>query len=134
MKYDPLRRFLEAAGDAALPLSFAEIEEILGAPLPPSARRHAAWWSNNPTNHVNAQAWIAAGYVTERVDLKGQRLIFARRRPVQSAADAAEGRRPSSPRLGLVERLRARLGDSVRVALGVDLTQPTGEIWNAEIE
>ena len=134
MKYDPLRRYLEVVGDAAVPLTFAEIEQILGAPLPPSALRHAAWWSNNPTNHANAQAWLAASYVTEKVDFRGQRVVFARRSSVRAAAGSAEGPRPGVPRPGVVERLRARLGGTVRVAQGVDLAQPTGEIWNADIE
>jgi hypothetical protein len=125
MKYHPLRLYLEAVGAAAVPLSFAEIEEILGVPLPASARRHAAWWSNNPTNHVNAQAWLQAGYASEQVDLRRQQLVFALRSP----APRADASRP-----GLVERLQARLGGTVRLAAGVDLTQPTGEIWNAEIE
>jgi hypothetical protein len=130
MKYDPLRHYLEAAGEAVVELSFAQIEEIIGSELPASARKHPAWWTNNPTNHVNAQAWLAAGYLSGAVDLAGERLVFARskavRMPGLNEADV------EAPRPGLVERLRARLGGTVWIAPGVDLTAPTGEVWNAE--
>jgi hypothetical protein len=33
---------------------------------------------------------------------------------------------------GIVDRLRAALGGTVTVAPGVDLTEPTGEVWDAE--
>ena len=134
MKYDPLKRYLEAASQSVVPLSFEQIEQILGTTLPVSARKHAAWWSNNPTNHVNAQAWLAAGYRAERIDLAGRRLSFRR------VQDGARGVEESPALMGgdhetdLLERIRARLEGTVRVAEGVDLTAPTGEVWNAEIE
>lgn len=34
----------------------------------------------------------------------------------------------------ILDRIRQRLGGTVRVAPGVDLTAPTGEIWDAERE
>jgi hypothetical protein len=136
MKYEPLKRYLEAIGEAAVPLSFEEIEQILGAPLPASARKYAAWWANSPSNHVNAKAWLGAGYVSERVDLRGERLVFARRTGsvAQAAPGLGEADAKRLPPPGLVERLRARLGGTVWVAPGVDLTAPTGEVWNAERE
>jgi hypothetical protein len=133
MKYDPLRRYLESVGAPVVELSFVQIEEIIGGRLPESARKHPAWWSNNPTNHVNAQAWLAAGYSSGSLDLAGERLVFSRHegraggvRPGMQDADVA------APQPGLVDRLRARLGGTVWIAPGVDLTAPTGEVWNAE--
>ncbi len=69
-KYDPLRAFLENSGAETMRLRFADIERILGAPLPPSARVHAAWWANerNPKTHVQKIAWTAAGYRVDAVD------------------------------------------------------------------
>ena len=129
MKYDPLKHFLETAGEAVVELSFTKVEDIIGSKLPASARKHPAWWSNNPTNHVNAQAWLAAGYLSGQVDLAAERLVFSRQEgwAVQMDAEA-----PHPPALSLVDRLQARLGGTVWIAPGVDLTAPTGEVWNAE--
>jgi len=136
MKYEPLKRYLETAAQRAVPLTFKQIETILGAALPASARKHAAWWSNSPTGHVNAQAWLDAGYASEQVDLVGERLVFARRPrangPAGVAADAAPALKP--PGAGFLERIRERLGGTVWIAPGVDLTEPIDVIWNAEIE
>ena len=135
MKYDPLKCYLESATQAAIELSFVQIEEIIGSELPASARKHAAWWSNNPTNHVNAQAWLAAGYASGRVDLVGERLVFSRQSEAVRVAPGLQesgAETPQPPAPGLVDRLRARLGGTVWIAPGVDLTAPTGEVWNAE--
>ena len=68
-KYDQLRGKLEAqpASLRAYSLSFQQIEDVLGKPLPPSARAHRPWWSNS--RHVQAQAWQAAGWEVDSVDL-----------------------------------------------------------------
>jgi hypothetical protein len=96
-------------------MSFSEIERILGSTLPPSARRHEAWWSNNPTGHVNAQAWLGAGYRTENVDIAGEAVVFRR-----IAAP------PKHPRR---HPLFGALAGTVRVAPGVDLTAPADPDW-----
>ena len=77
-KYDPLKRYLTAATAAELPLGFQDVERVLGFPLPPSARKHREWWSNNVGTHVGARAWREAGWKTERVDMAGERLVFVR--------------------------------------------------------
>ncbi len=137
MKYDPLKRYLEAAREPSVSLSFEQIEQILGSALPASARKHPAWWSNSPAGHVNAQAWLDVGYFSEQLDLAHERLVFARR-PVEAAAPTGveEAAAPvlKPPGLYALDKARARLGGTVWVAPGVDLTAPTGEIWNAEIE
>ena len=116
MKYEPLSNFLKAAEDVQA-LSFEEIERILGASLPPSARKHEAWWSNNPTGHVNAQAWLAAGYRTESVDISGEAVVFRK-----IASPPKHVRR--HPAFGA-------LAGTVRVAPGVDLTEPADPDWGA---
>lgn len=77
-KYQPLRTFLESRPGRELPMSFSEVEGVLRFPLPPSARRHAAWWSNNVGTHVGAAAWRSAGWRTSRVDIGSERLVFVR--------------------------------------------------------
>lgn len=61
--------------------TFEDIEEILGFALPPSARRHSAWWSNTKS-HSQALAWIAAGWKKSSIDMKGEMVVFERPRPV----------------------------------------------------
>jgi hypothetical protein len=123
-KYGPLKSFLLSSDAEELPLSFKEIEALLGAPLPPS-QRHPAWWSNNPSNNPMTRMWLDAGYRTERVDIAGRRVVF--RRAVRRAS-------ASGGELGLVARLQAALAGTVRVAPGVDLAAPTGEPWDAETQ
>ncbi len=74
-KYDPLGDRLRRTR-GSIQLSFAEIAALVGG-LPPSAYRHSAWWSNNPTGHVQAQAWLNAGRRAANVDLVGQRVSFS---------------------------------------------------------
>ncbi len=134
-KYDPFAAFLKLQPGTEIPMTFDEIERVLGFPLPSKAQNHRAWWSNNDTNSRLTKAWRSAGYRAERVDMGGRRLVFRRteepRYPdgVQEAPPGAIGVQGD-----LLERIRARLGGTVWVAEGVDLTEPTGEVWNAEIE
>ena len=120
-KYEPLRTFLAGRSDTEVPMSFHDIETIIEAPLPPAAFKHRAWWSNNPSNSVITYAWLEAGYKTERVDMASQKLIFRRAVKAQ-AASAGEG---------WLGRLRTKMAGTAQVAAGWDLTNPTGESWDA---
>ena len=81
-KYNPLRIFLENAPSAVseMTLSFQQVESILGFVLPPSARRHRAWWANpsSPQDHPYAQAWLAAGGKVDTVDQQAEWVRFRR--------------------------------------------------------
>lgn len=114
-KYAPLEVHLRTSGQERVPMTFEEIERVIGAPLPPSARRHSAMWSNNPTNWVMTQHWLAAGYRTEKVDMKNGRLVFRRAAPDVPPADAGGGS---------FARTFGALKGTVTIAPGVDLTAP----------
>ena len=76
-KYNPLLQYFAKGDEGLLTLSFAQIEKILGAPLPPSARHHQAWWANQQVEgHVQAQSWMDAGYHTENLDLNARTVSF----------------------------------------------------------
>ena len=111
-------------------MTFDEIERVLGARLPDS-KSYPAWWSNNPNNNVMTRAWLAAGYRSERIDVGGEKLVFRRGTPGSARYAAAAVKTPPS-RPGVLDRLRAALAGTVHVAPGVDLTAPTGEVWDAE--
>ena len=135
-KYDPLKRFLLARKDSHIPMTFAEIERILGRPLPASARTHRAWWSNNPTNNVMTYAWLEAGYRTAHVDLAGERLVFVRSAEVSPEAieePLASGQR-AVPLTPSKRPLYGLMRGSLRVREGVDLTVPAAPEWAASAE
>lgn len=81
-KYDPLRTFLEKTVPhvTEITLSFQQIEAILGFNLPPSARKYREWWANpsTPRDHPYAQAWLAAGWKVDTVDLDAEWVRFQR--------------------------------------------------------
>lgn len=87
-KYESLRGHLERHRRTEVPMTFEEIEAVLGFSLPPSSRRHRTWWSNNPSNSAITQAWLDAGFRTEQVDMDARRLVF------QRSAGAVESRAP----------------------------------------
>ncbi len=66
--------------------TFSEVESIIGFGLPPSARLHRPWWSNQSgrIGHSQALAWAAAGWETAEVDMDAETLLL-RRKAVDSA-------------------------------------------------
>lgn len=76
-KYDLLGAYLQEQGKEHIPMSFSEIERIIGFKLPKS-QTHQAWWSNSTSNNVMTQVWLDAGYRTEQVDVAGRKLVFRR--------------------------------------------------------
>lgn len=91
-KYEPLGKFLSGQSRERIPMTFAEIERLLNAKLPPS-KQHRAWWSNNPTNNVMTMQWLEAGYETESVDIAGEKLVFRRVKGAAPARRPAAGQR-----------------------------------------
>lgn len=78
-RYDPLRSYLAGRSEPVVHLSFAEVEHIIGGPLPASARRHRPWWANERSgSHVHASAWMEAGRRTANVDLNIGAVDFVR--------------------------------------------------------
>jgi hypothetical protein len=77
-RYDPIYRWLGSKTEKQISLSFAQLEEVLGAPLPVSARAHFEWWANarGAKPHVQCRAWLDAGYKTVAVDLANESVTF----------------------------------------------------------
>ncbi len=78
-KYDGLGTYLSSQTVAEVPMTFAEIERVTGARLPPKAQHQRAWWSNNTSNNVMTAIWLKAGFETAQVDIAARKLIFRRR-------------------------------------------------------
>lgn len=77
-KYEPLELFLRAvpSSTSEVTLSFADIERIIGAPLPASAKSHRPWWGNQKHSKTRPQAhaWLSAGFL---VDMANQGSSYA---------------------------------------------------------
>ena len=129
-KYAPLESHLRESRRALVPMTFGQIEEVIGAPLPPAARRHRALWSNNAGNWVMTKAWLAAGYHTEKVDMEKQKLVFRKAVP-GAPAPGAPGASSTAERTGSLADAFATLKDTVTIAPGANLTDPIDEDWNA---
>jgi DNA-binding XRE family transcriptional regulator len=74
-KYYALREYLRQQPDAVpLELSFAEIEVILGRPLPATAQVTRAWWANSQT--AQGRAWQEAGWLVDDVNFAAKLVVF----------------------------------------------------------
>ncbi|WP_430644604.1 DUF7662 domain-containing protein [Bradyrhizobium frederickii] len=75
--YSPLRERLLTENCPRLRLTFAEVESILGKPLPRSAYRFTSWWSTLNGRSPQAKAWLSAGFDV-RVSMKHRIVEFYR--------------------------------------------------------
>ena len=91
--YQPLAQYLKENGSNRVPMSFKDVESVIGRKLPPSAYRHRPWWANEARGHSHAKAWLDAGYETEQVDMASQKLVFRRLAAVRSRLGMAEAPR-----------------------------------------
>ena len=75
--YNGLREYLERSPSRSVTVTFREIERIVDRRLPPSARRHRAWWTNDGS-HTQARQWLAAGWRVDMLDAVNERVRFVR--------------------------------------------------------
>ena len=135
-KYGPLSERLAGHPGDQWRASFAEIEEVLGFPLPRAARTRTAWWSNN-SDRRHSRAWTLPGWEVGEVDHTAGAVTF--RRPVSEAelqnptvqetsvqvVPAVEPRR-FAPDLGPLKR--PSWGLAAAIAAGVALTAGVGAL------
>jgi hypothetical protein len=77
-KYKPLYQYLEHRYANTVVLTFAQIEDLLGFPLPDSARVHHEWWANtdpNDTPPPHSRSWTLASR-TATPNLQAQTVVF----------------------------------------------------------
>ena len=56
---------------------FSEIERVIGATLPESARLYQAWGAHQSgSGHSQAMSWCCVGWNTKNVDLENQQVTF----------------------------------------------------------
>src|SRR3954467_5743749 len=96
-RYKPLGNYLKRAASNSVPMTFKDVEAIIGRKLPPSAYRHRPWWANEARGHSHAKAWLDAGYETEQVDMERRKLVFRRAAHRKATRGMAEGPREFAP-------------------------------------
>lgn len=73
-KYKSLYDYLKEQDAPAVMMTFEEIEELIYGKLPKSAFVYRQWWANG--GHIQADAWMDAGYLVKKVDFKGKTVVF----------------------------------------------------------
>src|ERR1700722_7679321 len=126
-KYSPLAVFLRAQQRDEVRMMFAQIERIIGSPLPRS-HQYRAWGSNNSFNSLMTKVWLDAGFQSAEVDLKRRRLVF---RKIGSQAPATFSTEKEVQRAAVSKRhpMFGALKGLVRIAPGTDLTEPADPDW-----
>ncbi len=142
-KYDPLQTYLKAQSGAQVSMSFAEIERLIGCKLPPSARKHRPWWSNNPSNSVITKAWLNASYRTAQVDMQGECLVFCRQSARGAAVFKPTAGQPSMPNSvqdsgavgnGYRQSFYGCMKGMITIADDCDLTASADPDWHRQSE
>lgn len=121
-KYQPLENYLKNMNKTHVTMSFSDIESVIGDHLPPSARKHRAWWSNNPSNSVITYAWLAAGYKTSAVNIEAGTLVFEKAAPDEAPLPRGGGPGGRHPLFGCLKGL-------INLPADLDLTQPADPDW-----
>ena len=76
-KFISLTDFLIENKSDSIALSFDKLEEIIGEPLPESAKKHRAYFANT-MSHSISKAWLEAGYRVVDVNCYENRITFER--------------------------------------------------------
>jgi hypothetical protein len=83
-KYLPLEAWFrnQPAAVEQVELTFDQVEEILGTPLPGSATKLTTWWTNvEPKIQSHRTAWLNNGWRVAEFDQKARWVKFVRTQP-----------------------------------------------------
>ncbi|HEX2560123.1 DUF7662 domain-containing protein [Phenylobacterium sp.] len=76
---------------------FDEVEQLLGAPLPKTARTGVAWWANDPAK-AQSKAWLGAGWQVMDVDTKAGTVTFLKADAAKPAKKKAPAKAAAAPK------------------------------------
>jgi hypothetical protein len=78
-EYLPLHKYLDGRYADTVVLTMAEIEDLLGNPLPEAARTDAAWWASTEADTPSPQSrsWTRANR-TAKPNIKAAIVVFDR--------------------------------------------------------
>lgn len=77
-RHYPLKRYFAESTAASITLTFKQLEEIDGTPLPEAARSRANFWHPRSNANTIAEAWIQEGYRLEKLDMNKKKVTFKR--------------------------------------------------------
>ena len=78
-RYAKLNEYFLRKHEKRAQLTFEQIEKLIERPLPESALKHRAFWSNDP-KHSQAKAWIEAGWRVEAINRDEKTVYFAKKK------------------------------------------------------
>ena len=93
-EYQPLHKYLRERYANRVVMTFAEIQDVLGFPLPAEAWIQAAWWNGVPPDgrrSPQSDAWMLAGR-TAAVNMMARTVVFDTDTTQESAARKKSGR------------------------------------------
>ncbi len=136
--YEPLGKLLRKTSASRVPMTFREVEAVIGRKLPASAYRHRPWWANEARGHSHAKAWLDAGYQTEQVDMTGKKLVFVRKGTQRGMAEGKREFAAEEKKTGIHPLIGALKG-TFTIEPGWDLTKPALdpeelEAWEANLD
>ena len=76
--YQPIADFLSTQDEDVVCLTYAQIEALIGSPLPDSAYTSASHWRTKSV--TVARIWTASGWEVVQVDRRGHAVVFQRLR------------------------------------------------------
>jgi hypothetical protein len=79
-EYRTLHKYLDGRYADTVVLTFAEMEDLLGGPLPALARAEQEWWANpqiNGSSSPQSRFWMQASR-TAKANLAAQNVVFER--------------------------------------------------------
>lgn len=79
-KYSLFGTYLESLDVHQVTVTFSEFENIISNKLPPTARKHRAWWANavSDSTHTWANIWLDSGWLVTHLDMVKEYVIFSR--------------------------------------------------------
>ena len=77
-KYYKLKQFFRQSKSATVILTFKQIEDINGSPLPEQAVKRPNFWYPRSNANTISEAWVQEGYRLDHLDIKRKKLKFKR--------------------------------------------------------
>lgn len=79
-KYSLFGTYLESLDVNQTTVTFSEFESIISNKLPPTARKHRAWWANavSDSTHTWANIWLDSGWMVTHLDMVKEYVVFTR--------------------------------------------------------
>jgi hypothetical protein len=108
--YERVTAYLRQRGADRIPMTFSEFEALRDKPLPPAARKYAAWWDNK---RLHARSWTDAGYLVRQVHIREETFSFLRETEAVSAERPAPRGRDPWPRAALLAALDREFETSI---------------------